>query len=615
MKIISKIGMIVVAGGMLAATSCSDFSDYNSTPEAVNPSANLTLWENISSNPQLTNFASVLKRVGYDKVLSESHTYTVWAPVDGSFNMDSLNNVSDDKVLKEFVQNAIADFAHKENDVKDTVIYMLNKKLLKFNNKNTSLLSFDGSAILPNSSIQGVFNHPSTNGLLYIVSSPSVFRFNGYEYIQEAASLFSATKMAEYIKKFELRQLDENASVKGEIIDGVQHYDDSVIIVRNSLVENMLNADVNNEDSSYTVIIPTDEAWDAAYSEISKYYNYIPEIAWQDLSQDAVGAKVGGTTPTKPTGKATILGATVGKVSAKIAAAPADAEIQETAPYWTDSITKRLITYNTFFTETDKYYNAKLSTGAPFAANDTLRSTVRAYLTNPTTLDAVTVDVKRLSNGHARIVNAFPFSPENTYAPVIKTRQVGRVLSQTGYSTSFMSIDKSMLDPSVCVLEDEQTSLQYVKTPLPVNSAKATELDFYIQDVLSTTYDIYAVIVPACVENPNLTDEERKPYTLRFDINYTDASNKQIAGRFDGDTVQTTIATISKVQAFEVAQNKVDTVKLGRLTFPVCYAGTTAMPNVKVMHTLNAFGSSQRKLYEQELRVANIIFEPVKVKE
>ena len=143
----------------------------------------------------------------------------------------------------------------------------------------------------------------------------------------------------------------------------------------------------------------------------------------------------------------------------------------------------------------------------------------------------------------------------------------------------------------------------------------AAELDFYLNNVLSTTYDIYAVIVPARVEDPTTPDSVCKPYTLYFDINYTDASNTQITGRFDGDTIQVGTAKVKKVDPFLVGDLKVDTVKLGRITFPICYAGTEAKPNIKVMHSVNSFLSSYKKKYEQVLRVANIILEPVAMEE
>ncbi|MDO4173005.1 MAG: hypothetical protein Q4D28_09930, partial [Prevotellaceae bacterium] len=146
MKHISKIGMIVVAGGMLAATSCSDFSDYNTAVGSTDPSADKTLWENIAANEKLSDFAEVLQRVGYDKVLNASQTYTVWAPLNGSYNKDSLLALSDAKIEREFVNNLIAYYAHKETDPNDTTIFMLNEKLLKFTNKNSGALAFDAKS-------------------------------------------------------------------------------------------------------------------------------------------------------------------------------------------------------------------------------------------------------------------------------------------------------------------------------------------------------------------------------------------------------------------------------------------------------------------------------------
>ena len=596
---------MAIACGMLAATSCTDYIDYNTVPEAIDPAADKTLWENISANDNLSDFASVLQRVGYDKVLNTPGAYTVWAPINGSFDMDSLSQVSDAKVEKEFLRNVIASYTHRENDLNDTIVYMLNGKLLKFSNKNTPALSFDGQSILPNSINPAVFNYPSVNGLLYNVAVPAAFRYNGYEYISEAADI--ANSMATYVKKYETIILDEASSIKGDIIDGVQHYDDSVVIITNTLIEENLRSQINNEDSTYTVLIPTDEAWEEAYKRISSYYKYIPKIAYQDLQSTAVGTNKGTT--------GTIMKADLGKVETTLSSAPAGSEFSTAESYWTDSITKRWITNNLIFSETNRKYNSKLITGMSFAENDTLYSTTRNYLTNPTLLDEATIERIKLSNGHARIINRLPFTPEDTYAPVIRTSNVGRIVTATGSGYTYERIHKVNLDPKVCVLEEGYPYLTYVKADIPSASNFAAELDFYLNNVLSTTYDIYAVIVPARVEDPTTPDSVCKPYTLYFDINYTDASNTQITGRFDGDTIQVGTAKVKKVDPFLVGDLKVDTVKLGRITFPICYAGTEAKPNIKVMHSVNSFLSSYKKKYEQVLRVANIILEPVAMEE
>jgi hypothetical protein len=214
---------------------------------------------------------------------------------------------------------------------------------------------------------------------------------------------------------------------------------------------------------------------------------------------------------------------------------------------------------------------------------------------------------QQLSNGHARIVNEYPFRASETYAPVIKTRTPGRVVSTSGYTYDLFAVERGFFSDSFCKLDDDEVNLKYVRASLPEGSNFAPEMDFYLPNVLSTTYDIYAVVVP-----PIDVDGPKLPYTLRFDLHYTDAKNVPQTGRLDGDTLQTTIAKISKVKAFENDPTKVDTLYLGHFTFPICYYGTNAAPNIKVMSTLSSFSTSNKAKYDAQIRIANIILRPRK---
>ena len=596
-------------------SSCSDLNDYNTVGVDANPSAEKTLWENISDKGELSDFAQVLQTVGYDAVLNAPTTYTVWAPVNGTFNKDSLislaqNAATRKNVIEQFVYDHVANYSHFESNPADTVVYMLSKKLIRFSGKNTSNLSFDGKAINWGGN---AFNTPSSNGLLYTLNGMVPFRPNAYEnfftdksHYGIADSYFNA-----YVKKYEKIILDEDASVKGEIVNGNQVYDDSVTVTTNSFVTSSqhLNAELDNEDSLYTVIIPTDAAWQKAYDKIKSYYKYITPIKYQNLSSTSTdfAGKKGGTCPTTSTGKATILAASAGvdaNNAATLSAAPSDADIQDTKAYWTDSIAKRWIVRNAAFSETNRKYNSKLVSGTAFVKNDTLFSTSGNKLTGLDKLDEVTVLRQQLSNGHARMVNDFPYRASETYAPVIKTRTPGRVVSTSGYGYDNFYMERRQFDDSFCKLDDDEENLKYVRASLPEGSNFAPEMDFYLPDVLSTTYDIYAVVVPAKVDGSGL------PYTLRFDLHYTDASNQPQTGRLDGETLQTTIAKISKVPAFVNNPTKVDTLYLGRFTFPICYYGTKAAPNLKVMSTLSSFSISNKTKYDAQIRIANIILKP-----
>lgn len=610
MKYINKVRIAVVACSALVAVSCTDYLDYNTVPEATNPAADKTLWENISENENLTDFAAVLKRLGYDEVLNASHTYTVWAPQNGSFSLEELDQMDSTKVERQFLKNAIADFAHREADINDTVVYMLNGKLVKFSNKNTDMLAFDGKDILPNAANPAVFNYPSTNGLLYITSAPATFRYNGYEYLRESEDM--PNMMGAYVEHYESRVLDEANSVKGAIIDGVQHYDDSVIIVSNILTDRMLRAQLDNEDSLYTVLIPTDTAWNRAYGEIASYYNFVEKIPYQDLSSNQVGLMPGASWNDKMKKLINMLDASAGKVEVALNSAPIGAEIQETGAYWSDSIAKRLLTNNFVFSEKSGKFNTKFQTGQSFKESDSVYSTTGNWLSNPAMLDELTEDVIELSNGHARMIKDFPFSPKETYAPVIKSRNVGRVITATGFKHTEESIDRELLDPSMCVLDDEnETALRYVKTNVPEISYSLSEFNFYIDNVLSTTYDVSLVLVPACIEDPDMPESERKPYSLYVDINYADYEKGELTlvnKRFDGEKLVSGNSALRKVEPFTGGKDKVDTIRLGRVTFPICYAGTGAKPNIKVMYPFNL---KMDKSCERNLRIANVILEPV----
>ncbi len=595
--------MMMVAGCMLAATSCSDFSDYNAIDASAEPSADKTLWENIKANANLSDFAQVLEKVGYDKILDESHTYTVWAPVNGSFDKDSLFRLSDSKIIKEFVKNMVANYAHQETDVNDTTVFMLNEKLLKFHGKNTSSMTFDGQSLVANADLSA-YNYPSTNGILYTVSSPSTFRSNGYEVITDVKG--QAGKFYDMIMKYHTETLDEKNSVKGEIVNGLQVYDDSVLIVSNTYTEGALRSKLTSEDSLYTVLIPNDEAWTEAYDRITKYYNYLPEMVYQDLTDSKLSGVKGGANTTGTC----FMAIKLGQKSVKLTSKPADSEFSDNATYWTDSISKRFLTNDLIYSETNTKYNSKFSDGQKFTEGDSIYSTARNLLTNLPELDKATVETRLLSNGHARIINKFPFKSWETYAPEIRTRNVGRYVTAAGNNVSRVTV----INPPkhICTFDKpDEVNLNYVRVNVPEGSAFAPEMDFPLRNVLSTTYDIYAVVVPGWIEHLRDDTYERKPYTLRFDINYTDADNKEVRGRFNGEELVTTAAQVVKVPAFVCGAEKVDTIKLGRVTFPVCYAGTEAYPNIKVYCTLTSFGSANRMKYDQQIRIANIIMKPI----
>ena len=99
----AKVVMAALTLGAMT-TACSDWDDHYDANGTVTGSATSTLWENISANNDLTEFAALAKKVGYDKVLSNSQTYTVWAPLNGSFDYETLDKMDLATMKKQFMQ-------------------------------------------------------------------------------------------------------------------------------------------------------------------------------------------------------------------------------------------------------------------------------------------------------------------------------------------------------------------------------------------------------------------------------------------------------------------------------------------------------------------------------
>src|SRR5574344_1125512 len=79
------LGAVIIA---LAFIGCTDKWDDHYDAAATGEG---TLWEAISSNPDLSNFASVVKACGYDTTLVSKQIFTVFAPVNENFTSDQAN--------------------------------------------------------------------------------------------------------------------------------------------------------------------------------------------------------------------------------------------------------------------------------------------------------------------------------------------------------------------------------------------------------------------------------------------------------------------------------------------------------------------------------------------
>jgi hypothetical protein len=397
---------------------------------------------------------------------------------------------------------------------------------------------------------------------MHVLSGYAQFYPNLYEYLSDGTGIDS---LRTYFKHYEYSYLDKSKSVVGPVVNGKQTYIDSVMVTYNSLA-NTLHADLDVEDSSYTFLMPNNAAWIQAYNQIKPYYKYAATTNSQVITD---GSSV---------------------ISTR--------NVTANAAYMQDSLTKKSIVTNLIFSNNGY---SKWVEDSKAVSTDTIYTTSRNKLSNPQTILARTVDKVTMSNGYARVIDSLAYLPWETYAPELNLSPLNRnnfarALYASKHAVRVDHPNTAMGDFSLSGL-----SFMWLEATGPYVKP---ELDVYLPNVLSTTYNIYCVIVPA---NADLTDTSTvvKPNQLKFELNYA---------KSDG-TLSTKIFGLGTASdPYRVNDtSKVDTMLVGTYTFPVAYRGLgDYYPNIKITSPFSAFSAVAKK-YTRDLRIAAIILRPVEM--
>lgn len=547
----------MTAATMLAVTSCSDFSDYNDTPVSDVQQAERTLWDNISQNDQLSDFATLVKKAGFDDELSQPHYYTVWAPLNGTYDASSLMSADSATVLYQFVKSHIAEYNHSVSGLVDERIHALNRKSFAFEG--------DGQYTYAGHTLRQL-NLPNSNGIMHLLDGAARFYPNLYEYLFSCEGIDS---VATFFKRYETSVLDTKNSVLGPTINGKQTYIDSVMITSNSLL-NRIKAKLDKEDSTYTMLVPTNEAWLAHYDKISKCYNYINTTVAQNIDEAT-------STSSAPTASVTV-----------------------DAAYTKDSLT-RLHLVSDLVYNNNNYYNNWLidDTVEPY---DTLYSTTYGYMTNPQEIMSRVIDRETMSNGTFCLVDSLAFRPWESWCYSLGQSPLNS-RTWTG-SNTMVYIDNTFFDDIKYVPKNPaQKQLGYLWVT-PLSNYGKPQLDVKLRNVLSTTYNIYIVLAPGQDVGEDADGNKfLKPNMLDFTLSYCDAKGK--------------LATQKLNQKVVNDPTRVDTLAVGTFTFPVAYAGLgdNVYPNLKITTDFGVFDKAKMAAYTRDFSIISILMRPVELEE
>lgn len=261
--------------------SCTEWDDHYEGDHLG--TVDQTLWQQLKSNTQLSDFCQVLEQtkifrmhkktpVSYADLLNSGQSFTVVAPVNGTFNKDSLLQLvqtaqGDSVVERFFVLNHLSrSLSSIEQD---------SKKMPLLNKKHVTM---------ENGTIEGVnlksYNLRAKNGILHVAARPLPYQRSLYESLSDKEELSSIGKI---LRQYEEDYFDANSSVSSGIIEGVPIYVDSVVIERNRMLQQI--GLINAEDSTYWMIAPTTAGWNKAWNEASKYFVYDTKVLKRDSLQ------------------------------------------------------------------------------------------------------------------------------------------------------------------------------------------------------------------------------------------------------------------------------------------------------------------------------------------
>ncbi len=266
MKTLNIIPAFLVAA--LSLTSCSD--DWDNHYDRSETAATESVLDMVKGNPDLSTFARMIEIAGYSDLLGSSQTFTVFAPTNEALAGVNLENTDE---VKRIVANHIARFNNSTASDAAQGVKMYNGKRFFFDGNN-----FGGATLDDTDNI-------ATNGILHIVSTQIPYVYNLREYFDTHDN---TSAIAEFIARFDEKQLDLEASVAIGVDEKGQTVYDSVLVDYNPLFDRYRGiGDIADEDSVFTMIIPDNVAWQKAYDRISPYFNvYNADQAVADSIRD-----------------------------------------------------------------------------------------------------------------------------------------------------------------------------------------------------------------------------------------------------------------------------------------------------------------------------------------
>ena len=580
--LMALLSIIIPLGGLGGLISCTDTWDEHYQTGVMGEG---TLWEAIKNNQQLSNFARVIEATGYNKSLSSSQVFTVFAPTNDAFTDADANEVisqyqaelakglkgEKNRAIKEFLMNHIALYNYSiANESPDTTIRMMNGKYLGLTSN-----TFSGKQFTSTNTITG-------NGILFTLAEKADYIYNIFEYVKDDPDLDSVSNFLYMTDPFQFHKIvfSPSASVPGDIINGQQHYLDSVTTTSNEILSYWLEALLDEEDSFYYALMPTNKAWKEQYEKNAPLFQYDKQVLGRD-SLMCLYPRVN-----------ILMGMQFSKTTNPL--------LGETEAI--DSLMSPLA-YPYYFYRKMRYGSFDIH---PYQFD-------KPY-TKPNGIFTDIKGKKVCSNGVILKTDNWKAKPSDTF--------LQQIVMEAENSTSLDSLSGATPDakPSWTYTTvqpenpfyDEVSQHEY-NTLIPANLMDMGVLLNFRNVLSNQKYDMYVVTVPATAGDTLATD--KLPTRFGVTLYYHDMEGKEVSKEVsDKDGGDISYDSSTRKQTFLTDPTKVHEIHIGTFEFPTCSYGLQE-PQVKAYININVRSSDVNKgIYTRTLRIDCIKLVPRKEK-
>lgn len=589
---LNKVNAGLVGAALLLglSTSCSD-DHFDVVVSDAN--ANQTIWQQIEGNENLQDFAGILSQVrvmkdqrdvkskqNYADLLNSAQTFTVWAPLDGTYDptpyLERIKNAKDTasvdplaaakieyEVVNQFVRNHLARFNYEGATSAQEVRLM-----------NSKVVNYDKSAGTFNN-VSLVGNSVSSNGVLHLLDGLSPFAYNIFDYM---TTLPEYSSLASIIND---PTIDRNVfspewSTEGAMNElGEMVYIDSVYINTNDIL-NATGAQIKSEDSTYVALMPMNEAWENGFERVAELFKFGSSYKYDWNTEDR---KFGKTYSLEKTQRDSLMNLNtnekaIGSMFFSVTNWPI--ESKDSA-----SVVDYVLTADSLIsTNGSVFYNKTIGAKNPMFDGLPVYNASNGYIFS--------------MNGAYTIDPSYAFVQRQEFLSgysVAKTEGC-----RTEHSGEYISLSAENRNPEV-IGELENNAYYYFKA----KDKSKLSVAFRLNNILSTKYKISVQMIPNRI---NI-------YHIETDSDGDTIVEKPTFGAQILDDAGKTVG--KKVTIKNVSQDEIQTIVLWEeFEFPKCYVGLPAgyesFPTLELSMTVPQQTSGKSKAFS----IGKIIIEPVR---